>query len=189
MICTRHNSARGGEVSSGRPYPSELVHDLHMAESYEAAEGSETGNDIMTLGKSITQVRTCSTGMSPKYIPRDGVEFLDRGSPEAGQRPEDGTFDFRDFRVLNSVNQGILRLGGMVLKFLRGVLFSERRNFVEVHLQVVGHFVREANGRLRWLLLIRFLQERLPQRRYGREKRESDFHVRYTISNRCNNAL
>merc|ERR1719446_235568 len=73
----------------------------------------------------------------------NGVELFDGGGSQACESTEDGPFDFRNFCILNSVNKGVLGLGCMVLKLLGSVLFAKWCDLVEVHLEVVSHFLRE----------------------------------------------
>mmetsp|Transcript_4854 Transcript_4854/g.10718 ORF Transcript_4854/g.10718 Transcript_4854/m.10718 type:complete len:217 (-) Transcript_4854:184-834(-) len=75
--------------------------------------------------------------------PGNGVELLDCCSPQAGQCTEHCTLDLGDLGILDGINQGVLRLRGMVLQLLGSVLLAEWRNLIEVHLQVVGHLLRQ----------------------------------------------
>merc|ERR1719238_1981748 len=75
--------------------------------------------------------------------PRYGIELLDSRSTQARERTENRTFDLGDFRVLNSIDEGVLRFGSVILEFLRGVLFPKRCDFVKVHLQIVCHLLRQ----------------------------------------------
>merc|ERR1719313_1442525 len=70
----------------------------------------------------------------------NGVEFLDCGSAEPGQRTEDSSLDFCNLSVFHCINEGILRLCGVVLQLFGCVFLPKGSNFVEIHLQVVGHF-------------------------------------------------
>lgn len=40
----------------------------------------------------------------------NGIELLDRRSSKSGQSSEDRTLDFRDFRILDSIHERVLRL-------------------------------------------------------------------------------
>merc|ERR1719310_301647 len=71
----------------------------------------------------------------------DGVKLLDGRGTQAGQRPEDRALDLSHLRILDGVDEGVLRLGRVVLELLGRVLLAEWRNLVEVHLQVVGHLL------------------------------------------------
>merc|ERR1719401_2009471 len=72
---------------------------------------------------------------SLRFQTSNRVKLLDSRGPKPGQRAEDCTLDFRDFSVLNSIHERILCLRRMILQLFRRVLFAERRNLVEVHLQ------------------------------------------------------
>ena len=65
------------------------------------------------------------------------VELLDRGGMHSIPRMAHRTFDLNNLRVLNSTCTRVLRFHGVVLKFLRGFFFHERRHLVEIHLQIV----------------------------------------------------
>merc|ERR1719387_1791156 len=55
---------------------------------------------------------------------RNGIELLDRGSTEPRQRPENSTLDLCHLCVLHGVDEGVLRLGRMVLQLLGSVLLT-----------------------------------------------------------------
>merc|ERR1719235_2673976 len=74
---------------------------------------------------------------------RDRVELLDSRRAKARQGAENRTLDLRHLSVLHSINQRVLRLCSVVLQLLRSVLLTERRNLVEVHLQIMGHLLGE----------------------------------------------
>merc|ERR550514_1599058 len=73
----------------------------------------------------------------------DRVELLDRRRAEARERAEDRALDLGHLGVLHRVHERVLRVRRMVLELLRRVLLTERRNLVEVHLQVVRHLLGE----------------------------------------------
>ena len=73
----------------------------------------------------------------------NGIEFLNRGSTETGKCTEDRTLNLRNFRILNRIDEGILRLGGVVLELLGSVLFAEWSDLVKVHFQIMSHFLCE----------------------------------------------
>merc|ERR1719443_2678322 len=66
-----------------------------------------------------------------RFQPRDRVELFDRRRAQARESTENSALNFSDFRVLHRINEGVLRLRGMILELLRGVLFSERCDLVE----------------------------------------------------------
>ena len=65
------------------------------------------------------------------------VELLDRGGTHSIPRIAHCTFD------LNCTYSRVLSFHGVVLKFLRGFFFHERRHLVEIHLQIVCRFLRQ----------------------------------------------
>merc|ERR1719261_1198892 len=67
------------------------------------------------------------------------IKLLDSCCTKPGQCTEHCTLDLGDLGILDRINQSILSLGGMVLQLLRCVLFAERGNLVEIHLEIVGH--------------------------------------------------
>ena len=74
------------------------------------------------------------------------VELLDRGPLDCCAamilRTSHCTLDLGNFRILNCTFSRVLSFHGMVLKFLRGFFFHERRHLVEIHLKIVCHFFR-----------------------------------------------
>merc|ERR1719326_1864771 len=91
------------------------------------------------LSTVVVRIIVCIDGLRLEAC--NGIELLDRRSTETCKSPENSTFDLRDFSVLNSVHQGILGLGRMVLKFFSCVFLAKRCNLVEVHLKVVCHLL------------------------------------------------
>merc|ERR1719473_2180879 len=73
----------------------------------------------------------------------DGIKFLDCCSTKPRQCSEDCAFDLSHFSILNCIHKGVLRLGCMVLQLLGCVLLTKRCNLVEIHLQVMCHFLRK----------------------------------------------
>merc|ERR1719305_1820413 len=73
----------------------------------------------------------------------DSIELLNSGRTQASQCAEHRTLDLGHLCVLNCIDQGVLGLRGVVLQFLRGVLFPKWSNLIEVHLQVMCHLLRE----------------------------------------------
>merc|ERR1719440_1117873 len=73
----------------------------------------------------------------------NGIELFDGGCTQTGQSAEDCALDLCNLCILDGVDKGILGIGGMILKLLGGVLFAERCNLIEVHLQVVCHLLRK----------------------------------------------
>ena len=51
--------------------------------------------------------------------------------------------DLGDLGILNSTYPRVLSFRGVVLKYLRGIFFPERRHLVEIHLQIVCRFLRQ----------------------------------------------
>merc|ERR1719160_256464 len=76
-----------------------------------------------------------------RFKPGDGIKFLDRGSAQTSQRSEDSPLDLCDLCVLHSVDQGVLGLCGMVLELLGRVFLTKWSDLIEVHLQVMRHFL------------------------------------------------
>merc|ERR1719217_1806955 len=72
-------------------------------------------------------------------------------------RTENCPLNFRDLGILDSINEGNLGFRRMILQFLGCVFFSERRDFIEVHLQVMSHLLRQI---ILWRALACQLQER-----------------------------
>merc|ERR1719272_681888 len=71
------------------------------------------------------------------------VKLLDGGCTKARQGTEDCAFNLGNLSILHCVNKRVLSLRGVVLQLLGRVLLSERSDLVEVHLQVIGHFLCE----------------------------------------------
>ena len=71
------------------------------------------------------------------------VELLDRGGTHSIPRMAHSTFDLGNLRILNCTNSRVVSFHGLVLKFLRGFFFHERRHLVENHLQIVCRFLRQ----------------------------------------------
>merc|ERR1719440_388611 len=69
----------------------------------------------------------------------DCIKLLDGGCAKSGQSTEHSPLDFRNFGVLDGVDEGVLGLGSVILQLLGSVLFAKRRNLVEVHFQVMRH--------------------------------------------------
>mmetsp|Transcript_1295 Transcript_1295/g.4015 ORF Transcript_1295/g.4015 Transcript_1295/m.4015 type:complete len:253 (+) Transcript_1295:51-809(+) len=91
------------------------------------------------LGTVVVRIIVGVDGL--RLQPRDGVKFLDGCCPEPRKGTEDRPLDLRDLRVLHGVHERVLRLRGVVLQLLGGVLLAEGRDLVEVHLQVVRHLL------------------------------------------------
>merc|ERR1719162_2543530 len=86
----------------------------------------------------MVSIIVCIYGL--RFEPRDSIEFLDGGGSQTCQCSKYCTLDFCNLCILNGINKSILRFGGMILKFLSCVFLAERRNLIEVHLQIMGHF-------------------------------------------------
>merc|ERR1719160_780516 len=69
----------------------------------------------------------------------DCVKLLDRCCAEPGQCTEHSALDLRYLRVFHGINQGVLRLGRVILELFGCVLFSEWSNLIEVHFKIMGH--------------------------------------------------
>merc|ERR1719198_1223444 len=93
------------------------------------------------FGTVVMGVIVCVNGLG--FESSNGVELLDGGSTQAGERPEDSALDLRDLCILHGIDQGVLSLGGMVLQLLCCVLFAERSDLIEIHLEVVCHLFRK----------------------------------------------
>merc|ERR1719158_1666514 len=72
-----------------------------------------------------------------------GVKLLDGSSTQTSQCPKHCPLDFCNLSILDSIHQGVLRLGGMVLKLLCRVFFAKGCNLVEIHFQIMCHFLCE----------------------------------------------
>merc|ERR1719210_2271588 len=77
------------------------------------------------------------------FQPCNCVKLLDGSSTQARQSPEHCAFDLGHLGILYSIYQSVLGLCCMILQLLRRVLFAKGSNFVEVHLEIVGHFLGE----------------------------------------------
>ena len=71
------------------------------------------------------------------------VELLDCGGTHSIPRMAHCTFYLGNLRILNCTYSRVLSFHGVILKFLRGVFFPERRHLVEIHLQIVCRFLRQ----------------------------------------------
>ena len=88
------------------------------------------------------------------------VKLLDRGLLDCCAamilRTSHCTFDLGNFRILNCTFSRVLSFPSVILNFLRGIFFTERRHLVEIHLQIVCHFFRHlvslAFPNLRWCI-------------------------------------
>merc|ERR1719323_245631 len=69
------------------------------------------------------------------------IELLDGSGAEACEGTEDSALDLSHLGILHSIDQCVLRLCRMVLELLGGILFAERGNLIEVHLQVMRHLL------------------------------------------------
>merc|ERR1719272_1569156 len=72
---------------------------------------------------------------------RNRVELFDGCRTQPCQGTENSTLDLCNLSILNSINKRVLCLCCVILQFLGSVLLAEWRNLVEVHLQVVRHFL------------------------------------------------
>merc|ERR1712176_648736 len=75
----------------------------------------------------VVSIVVCIDGLSLQ--PGDSVELLDGGSSQSGQSSEYCTFDLGDLSILDSIDQCVLCLGGMVLQLFGSVFLSERSDF------------------------------------------------------------
>merc|ERR1719453_2076456 len=89
----------------------------------------------------VVRIIVCINGLSLKT--GDGIELLDCGCAKTSQGTEHRTLDFSHLCVFNGIHQCVLSLRGMILEFLCCVLLAERRDLVEVHLEVMGHLFGE----------------------------------------------
>merc|ERR1719352_22502 len=71
------------------------------------------------------------------------VKLLDGGSTQTSECPEHGTLDLSDLSILHGIDKSVLGLRCMILQLLGSVLLAERSNLIEVHLQVVCHFLSQ----------------------------------------------
>merc|ERR1719160_387405 len=69
----------------------------------------------------------------------DRVKLLDRCCAETGQCTEHSALDLCHLRVFHGVNQGVLRLGCMILELFGRVLLAKWSDLVEVHFKIMGH--------------------------------------------------
>merc|ERR1719235_809436 len=72
---------------------------------------------------------------------RNGVELLDGGCAQSCESTEDCPLYLGHLRVLDGVDQGVLRFGCVVLQLLGSVLLTKWCDLVEVHLQVMRHLL------------------------------------------------
>ena len=74
------------------------------------------------------------------------VELLDRslldGCAAVILRTSHCTFDLGNFRILNCTYSRVLSFPSVILHFLRGIFFPERRHLVEFTSRIVCHFFR-----------------------------------------------
>merc|ERR1740130_1081355 len=108
------------------------------------------------LSTIVVRVVVSIDGLS--FETSDRIKFFDGGSAQPSECPEHGPLNFCNLGVLHGVDECVLCLCGVVLQLLGGVLFAERRDFVEVHFQIVRHLLCQL---ILWCLLGRNLQEEM----------------------------
>merc|ERR550525_2272323 len=72
---------------------------------------------------------------------RYGVKLFDSCRTKARQGSENSTLNLCNLSVLHSIHEGVLSFCCMVLQLFGSVLLAERRDLVEIHLQVMGHLL------------------------------------------------
>merc|ERR1719321_1775964 len=110
------------------------------------------------LSTIVVSIIVCINGLRLEAC--NCVKLLNSGSAEPRQSAKHSTFDLCNFGVFDSIDEGVLSLGCVILKLLGCILFTEGCDLVEIHLEVVGHLFRK--------LILRGLQS---ERRRENKKR------------------
>merc|ERR1719189_456001 len=89
----------------------------------------------------MMSVVVCVDGLG--FQTRDRIELLDGRGTQSCQRTEHCTLDLCNLGIFDSVYEGVLGACSVVLQLLRCVLLPEWCDLVEIHLQVMSHFLRQ----------------------------------------------
>merc|ERR1719178_484974 len=66
----------------------------------------------------------------------NGVELFDGRCAQPGEGAEYGALDLGNLCVLHCVDEGVLRLGSVVLQFLGSIFLAEWRDLIEIHFEI-----------------------------------------------------
>merc|ERR1719198_1016809 len=128
------------------PFPICASERRHIVQWKDLSVCLHWGLVLVEMGKRVlcavvVRIVVCIDGL--RFQARNGIKLLDRSRTESGQCSEDCALDFGDLGVFHRIDQSVLGLGSMILEFLCGILLTERRDLVEVHLQIMGHLLSE----------------------------------------------
>merc|ERR1719198_442350 len=87
----------------------------------------------------VVGIVVCVNGLRLKAS--NCIKLLDSRCAQPCQCSEHSALDLGDFCVFHSVDEGVLCLGGVILELLCGILLTEGRNLVEIHLEVMCHLL------------------------------------------------